>query len=127
MTDSRMPELHLPSSAEDIPDMPAEIAGRIDDAVAIIQLVKGEASERPFWAYVAMKPSLYKEYFTKVMAGQGIDLKTYGDVIESGWGDEPPQEIHDRMVAEYGFDDDLEQSLQAMARQGHESNRGENT
>lgn len=98
----------------DLPELPQDM----DDKLGIIQLVKGVANETPFWAYMAMKPSRYKEYYQAVLEGRNLNLKDYGDVLESGWGDDPPAETHARMVEDYGFDDEMETRLQAMIREG---------
>lgn len=86
----------------------------IDDTVGILQMVTGRIEGQAFWAYLAMFPSKYQEYVAKVQNNEPVDLMSYGEVIEQGYGEQPPQEVVDRMAAEYGAEPDFEQTLAAM-------------
>lgn len=89
----------------------------IDETVAILQLVNGMSEGKPFWAYMAMQPSGYEAYHAKVSAGESVDLTVYGEVLQSGWGEEPPEEIRQKMADEYDFDDGFEQMMLGLIEQ----------
>ena len=64
-------------------------------------LVRGKNQEKPAWWYVlvqGIKVVLFRE---KLKTGQ-LDLADYGDIVECGWGDDPPENVVKRMAEKYG-------------------------
>ena len=95
----------LPDSRDDdVPDT--------DENSAILQFIAGTTEGKDFWAYVAMKPSLYAEYYNNVSNKVPMNVADYGEILEQGWGSKPPAEIEQKMATEYGASDDFEQNLQ---------------
>ena len=45
-----------------------------------------------------------KEAFLKLTESDHFDLKDYGTIVESGYGEEPPEEIKQRLKEKYGFE-----------------------
>jgi hypothetical protein len=78
-----------------------------DDVARILVLVYGFlADEKPFWAYVAVKPSMYPEFQRQQAAG-ALDLykfEPFGEVIVSGSGEAPPDDVTLRVAELYDTD-----------------------
>lgn len=74
-----------------------------------IFLVKGDDRGRPAWYYVLIedddeKMRLFTEKIQKTNdVERSIDLTNYGQVLESGWGEDPPNIIHDSIEKQYGL------------------------
>jgi hypothetical protein len=65
-------------------------------------LVAPVADGRNAWYFIEVpEPKLKK--FQKDAAAGGVDLTQYGEVLDRGFGDYPPQEVIDYMMQEYGF------------------------
>jgi len=94
-----------------------EIPKELDDAMGIIQLVTGEVDYRSCWAYVSMYPSTYMEYLDKVEAHETMNIEDYGIVIETGWGQQPPQDVQDRMKRDFGADPNMAMELAKIVQQ----------
>lgn len=79
-----------------------------DNVSRIVMLTHGlmETSGR-YWCYVAVKPSRFEE-FQAAVAGkyniQNFDKDGYGEVVVSGEGAEPPQEVTDQVGKLFGVD-----------------------
>lgn len=78
------------------------------DAISrIIMLVYGKMeSGGPFWCYVAVKPSMYDAFKTAETAGT-LDLykfEPYGEIIVSGEGKTPPEEVTKKVAEMYNTD-----------------------
>ncbi len=56
--------------------------------------VTGEAKGRPVWHYVLVDEETIKEFFDKMKEGN-FDVADYGQVLKSGWGQEPPEEVQE--------------------------------
>ena len=52
---------------------------------------------RPYYAYVAVIPSKYMDYRSRLAAGEAIVLKDYGDIIAEGDAVLPPADLQKRM------------------------------
>lgn len=91
------------SVAEMLP--PKEELEAADDAVAIIHLCSGQTADgKDFYAYVAMKPSRYMDYIEATQRGDGVLLRDYGDILESGFGLVPPEKVQQEMQRKFGVD-----------------------
>lgn len=58
----------------------------------LVYLVRGKDKGKACWHYVLidnLKLAIFKEDLKKPM----IDVADYGQVIESGWGEDPPEDI----------------------------------
>jgi len=73
-------------------------AGKAD----LIYLVKGVDDNRNAWYYVLVE-RLKLSLFLKALNDDIIHLENYGIILSSAYGDEPPQEITDKLKAEYGI------------------------
>ena len=69
-----------------------------DHVARMIMLVYGLMSDsKPFWCFVAVKPSLY-DHLKGLVAEKKLDLRTYvedgfGEIVVSGEGVLPPNEV----------------------------------
>lgn len=60
-------------------------------------------SGRPAWYYVLVEPHL-KLRFDRAVKSGAMDLKEFGSIVASGYGEQPPELTRARMKAEYGFE-----------------------
>ena len=73
-----------------------------------IYLVRGMDKGRPAWHYVLLVDDeetikKFKEQTQGANAGQHtIDVTNYGQVLKSGWGRDPPNDVKDWMEENYG-------------------------
>ena len=68
-----------------------------------IQLIIDESRSRPTWQYVLLEENEAKiwEFKEKRAKGEPIDVSQYGQVLESGWGKEPPNEVKHEIERKY--------------------------
>lgn len=78
-----------------------------DNISRIIMLVYGTLETGgPFWCYVAVKPSMF-DAFKRAEADGKLDLydfDAYGEVVVSGEGESPPQEVTMKVAEMYNTD-----------------------
>lgn len=68
-----------------------------------IFLVKGkDTTNRAAWYYVLVEKTK-KDMFENIEGSQSLNLTDYGNILFSGYGEEPPADIKKRMEDEYGF------------------------
>ena len=65
-----------------------------------IYLVRGKDRGRPAWHYVHVKDTLLTEFLEKTRGGS-LDVADYGEVLSSGWGDDPPADLADSIDRDY--------------------------
>ena len=72
----------------------------------LVILVRGLMENRgSYWCYVAVKPSLAKKFKNAIASKYNIQnfvKDAYGEVIVSGRGRTPPQEVTDKVAEIYG-------------------------
>ena len=77
------------------------------DSTRIIVLVYGMLENgRPFWVFVAIKPSKYKDFLTAQKEGT-LDLRQFtpfGEIIISGEGKSPPDDVTIKVAEMYQTD-----------------------
>ena len=70
-----------------------------------ISLIHGKDTTHHFqaWHYVLVDDDedTLCEFLAKVKRGDKINVKNYGKVLVSGWGDNPPNDIVDKLQQEY--------------------------
>lgn len=94
----------------------AEAFAQADEDTAILAYTHGTMDDgRPYYAYVAVKPSLYQEFYRKSAAREPIVIGQYGTVVEGGFEASPPPDVQQRM-RELGFDEKLEEKLTQAAK-----------
>jgi len=85
---------------------------KVDEDGSILHLTGGtDANGKEYYAYMAIKPSLYKEFHEKSLNDETININDYGIVIESGFGALPPPEVQKKMADEYGFSANFENEI----------------
>ena len=72
---------------------------------------------RPYYAYIAVRPSMYKEFKEITDAGEGLTLGEYGEVIAAGFEAKPPRAVVKDMRETYGFDEQFTEKLVQKIRQ----------
>jgi len=68
----------------------------------LIYLVKGVDASRNAWYYVLVE-RLKVQLFLKALNDDIIHLEEYGKILFSAYGDEPPEEITQKLKDEYGI------------------------
>ena len=87
-----------------------------DNDMAILGYVHGTMEDgRPYYAYVAIIPSRYREFHALTAAKKAMVIGQYGTVIAAGFESEPPAEVVKEMQEVYGFDDQYEAKLKQEA------------
>jgi len=85
----------------------------LDIDTYVIAYTNGTLTDgRPYYAYIAVMPSKYQEFYDLTSNGKPMVLSNYGEVIVADFEEKPPQEIIDFMVENYGFENDLGANLQ---------------
>ncbi len=69
-----------------------------------VYLVRGKDRNRPAWHYVLVKERLV-EKFKETVASGTIDVADWGEVLESGWGEDPHPDIVANMEKRFGLKD----------------------
>lgn len=69
----------------------------------LIYLVKGVDAGSNAWYYVLVD-RLKLQLFLKALNDDIIHLENYGVILFSAYGDEPPQEVTNKLKAEYGIE-----------------------
>ena len=69
-----------------------------------VYLVHGgcDHTNRPAWYFIRVG-SVKLRAFLKAISGGKIDLVAYGDIIESGYGETPPENIVAYMRTQFGY------------------------
>ena len=74
-----------------------------NDGVDIIMLCRGETvSGIPYYAFIKIKPSRFSAFERAQQEPESFDLYDYGDVLNFDYAHTPPQEVIDKMRAQYG-------------------------
>ena len=78
-----------------------------DSASRLVVLVRGLMETRgSYWCYVAVKPSLASKFQKAIAAKYNIQnfvKDAYGEVIVSGIGRTPPQEVTEKVAEIFGI------------------------
>ena len=67
-----------------------------------IYLVRGKDHGRPAWHYVLLvdDKETKKKFFEKIASGT-VDIADYGEIVKSGWGVDPPNQLKDELEKKY--------------------------
>lgn len=70
-----------------------------------IYLVTGgrDHTARPAWYYVQVEPHL-KLRFERAIKSGAMNVSEFGRILESGYGEKPPELTRARMKRDYGFE-----------------------
>jgi hypothetical protein len=91
---------------------PESELGKIDEHTYVVAFTNGTMADgRPYYAYIAVKPSMYQEFYDNTVAKKPMVLSNYGSVIVADFMQTPPKEIIEFMRSEFGFEDNFEDSL----------------
>lgn len=66
----------------------------------LVYLVRGDDAGRDVWHYVLVDKAKLP-LFKRMVTSSSIDVAEYGQVLYSGWGKEPPQEITEKVKQQY--------------------------
>lgn len=68
-----------------------------------IRFIRAEEEGALCWFYLRVSPDRLQDYEQALRRG-GMDIRDYGSILESDWGDYPPADVVRFMKDEYGFD-----------------------
>jgi hypothetical protein len=96
----------------------AEEWKKADEQDAILSLSRGTAADgRPYYAFIAVTPSKYAEYYRLSMEHKPFLMSDYGTVIISEYLAEPPEDVLDWMAEDYDYDPDFENKVAEQFQQ----------
>ena len=79
---------------------------------SIIVLDQGVLADgTPYWAYIAVNPSKYREFIQLSKAKKPKRLDAYGTILKYGFERDIPEAAKQVMKDEYGFDEHYETKL----------------
>ena len=64
--------------------------------------VRGKDKDKPAWHFVFVDEDKVQQFKDKIDTGN-IDVADYGEVLYSGWGEDPPQDIIDKVDHRFGY------------------------
>lgn len=68
----------------------------------LIRLARGNDNGEATWYYVKITGAKFPIYQQRMKMGEQVNLGDYGQVLYSGWGDNPPEEITRKIVEMFG-------------------------
>ncbi|APR98296.1 hypothetical protein [Wolbachia endosymbiont of Folsomia candida] len=68
----------------------------------LIYLVRGKDRGKSAWHYVLVDKEKREMFLAKSRTGS-MDVADYGEILYSGWGEDPPQDIVDKINEEFGL------------------------
>ncbi|WCR53509.1 MAG: hypothetical protein PG981_000531 [Wolbachia endosymbiont of Ctenocephalides orientis wCori] len=68
----------------------------------LIYLVRGKDRGKSAWHYVLVDKDKREMFLAKSRTG-AMDVADYGEILYSGWGEDPPQDIVDKINEEFGL------------------------
>lgn len=77
-------------------------AENIDREYKEVLIIRGNANGRPAWHYLLIEDDEKYQKLKKTSAGANIDLKDYGNIIKSGFGEDSPSYIDKEINRIYG-------------------------
>jgi hypothetical protein len=71
---------------------------------SLVYLVTAKADGKPAWYYLQVDEPKHKA-FQKQLATGSLDLAAYGTIVQSGWGEQPPEHIAEIMLKTFSQED----------------------
>ena len=62
----------------------------------LIRLVRGKNQGEKAWWFVRVHPEKFEKYKIAVRT-EALDLADYGEILYSGWGENPPEDIQQKI------------------------------
>jgi hypothetical protein len=104
-----------------LPPTAAELTAADADSFIVVRDQGVLKSGKPYWVYLAVKPSKYKEFMQAAKAHKTIRHKDYGKILKHGFDKIIPSTVQEEMKQKYGCDenyiDNLAQKLKAARTQ----------
>ena len=95
-------------------DLTAEELAAADADSSVIELNQGILNDgTPYWAYIAVTPSRYKDFKRLTADHQPILLTEYGNILKFGFDDRVPTSVREEMKHNHGWDDTFLTTLAA--------------
>jgi hypothetical protein len=68
----------------------------------LVYIVRGQDQGMDAWHYVRVKDKAVLPIFLRKADGGPIDVSQYGEILYSGWGKNPPEDIVNQVQKQYG-------------------------
>ncbi|NBO18044.1 MAG: hypothetical protein EBV03_02245 [Proteobacteria bacterium] len=68
----------------------------------VIRVVVGHNQGRPAWWCLSMSKTTWERYRKDILQPQ-VDLSQFGEILDSGWGEWPPEEVVQALEREHGI------------------------
>lgn len=92
--------------------MTAEELAAADADSTVIERDHGVLEDgTPYWAYIAVKPSKYKDFKRLTSQHAPINLSDYGNILKYGFDKQVPDYVKEEMKREHGCDEDFRTTL----------------
>jgi len=75
----------------------------VEERGGAIRFIRAVEEGSECWFYLRLDPEKLLEYQQKIKEGE-LDIRDYGRVLESDWGDYPTPDVIRFMREEYGFE-----------------------
>ena len=86
--------------------------GSMDAEYSVLTYTTGVMDDgKPYYAYIAVTPSKYVEFHSRIKSNESMILGDYGVVILSDFLPEAPTDVKEHMRKEYGFSENYETIL----------------
>ena len=69
----------------------------------LIRFITTREKDIACWCYLKIDPHKFPDY-KKALRQEVMNIREFGQVLRTGWGKYPPQEVIDFMKDTYGFD-----------------------
>lgn len=88
-----MPSFRFDNAGNVAPPDVKKLAEADEDSAILVYMTGTVQDGRPYYAYIAVKPSLYCEFMDMKDANAQITPEEYGVLIASGFDQSPPQRL----------------------------------
>lgn len=79
---------------------------KLDGDSSVIMLIGGKTVEqKPYWMYIAVRPSKYKEFKEAIKDGKNLRFTDYGVVVKYGYDEKVPAAVKEEMRLKYGSEE----------------------
>lgn len=68
----------------------------------LVYLVRGKDKGEAAWHYILIKNKATLPLFLKAIDTDSVDIATFGKILHSGWGENPPEEVVEDIKKRFG-------------------------
>lgn len=68
-----------------------------------IRFIKSKENGKPCWCYLRIEPAKWQAY-KQALRQKFMNIRDYGEVLKTGWGEHPPAGVITYIHEEFGFE-----------------------